>query len=154
MRPLFRDPKRLAWPALIFLIFVLYPLPGHFIERQNRREVLAHGKEAVALVENRAGLQLVVISWSDLSGSNVRTRTGEAWTRKQVGGLRFVGERVSIKYVDDPAVRPVILSEVAEREWANEFGLYWNPLITITLVGALIGFVAWIGARFGSSNAR
>jgi nitrate reductase NapE component len=149
MRPLFRNPKRPAWLALVFLMFVLYPLPGHFVERQNRREVLAHGKEAVALVESSSGLQRVVISWSDLSGSNVRTRTGEAWTRKQVDGLQFVGTRVAIKYIDDPAVMPVILSEVAAREWANEFGLYWSPLIAITLVGALIGFVAWIGARFG-----
>jgi hypothetical protein len=48
----------------------------------------------------------------------------EAWTRKQISGRRFVDQRVAIQYVDDPSVMPVILSEVAEREWANEFELY------------------------------
>jgi uncharacterized protein (DUF736 family) len=83
----------------------------------------------------------VVLGWID---SNGQARTGEAWTRKQVSGWQFVGKRVAIQYVDDPSVMPVILSEVAEREWANEFELYWSPVITIVLVGGLIGFVAWV----------
>jgi hypothetical protein len=136
--------SRLRWPALIFLILLLHPLYGHFGERQNRHEVLAGGRQAVALVERSAGLQSVVLGWID---SNGQTRTGEAWTRKQVGGRQFVGKRVAIQYVDDPSVMPVILSEVAEREWANEFELYWNPVIGIVLVGGLIGFVTWVGAR-------
>jgi uncharacterized protein (DUF736 family) len=136
--------SRLRWPALIVLVLVIYSLYGNFGERQNRREVLAGGRQAIARVERSTGLQSVMFGWIDANG---QTRTGEAWTRKQGDGRQFVGKRVAIQYVDDPSVMPVILSEVAEREWANEFQLYWNPLITIVLFGATIGFVAWVGSR-------
>jgi hypothetical protein len=64
-----------------------------------------------------------------------------------VSGREFAGKHVAIQYVDDPAVMPVILSEIADREWTNEFELFWNPVITIVLVGGLIGWIAWVGAR-------
>jgi hypothetical protein len=108
------------------------------------RAMFASGRQATALVERSSGLQSVMLAWIDANG---QTRTGEARTRKQVGGREFGGKRVAIQYVDDPSVMPVILSEVAEREWVNEFELYWNPLITIVLFGAMIGFVAWVGSR-------
>ena len=37
--------SRLRWPALIFLIMLLYPLYGHFGERRDRHEVLAGGRQ-------------------------------------------------------------------------------------------------------------
>jgi hypothetical protein len=143
MRSLPRKPN-LAWFGLILLVLFLYPLHGHFAERENRRELAAHGKEATALVERSSGLETVILAWIDQNGE---TRTGEARTRKQGSGRRIVGERVRIRYVDDRAAMPVILSEEAEREWANEFGLFWNPLITVILVGAMIAGVAWVGSR-------
>jgi hypothetical protein len=136
--------SRLRWSLLVILVVVLLPLYGHFGERQNRHEVLAGGRQAMALVERSAGLQSVVLAWIDANG---QARAGEARTRKQGDGRQFVGKRVAIQYVDDPSVMPVILSEVAEREWVNEFELIWNPLITIVLFGAMIGFVAWVGSR-------
>jgi hypothetical protein len=93
----------------------------------------------------------VIVDWvSDSSHS----RAGEAWTRKQGSGRLFVGQKVAIKYLDDPAVAPVILSEVAEREWANEFGLFFNPLITVVLTAAMIAGVAWVGAPVGSRESE
>lgn len=136
--------SRVGWPALALLVLVLLPLYGHLGERQNRHDVLVGGRQAMALVERSAGLQSVVLDWIDQNG---QARTGEAWTRKQVSGRQFIGKRVAIMYVDDPSVMPVILSEAAEREWTNEFELYRSPLITIILVGSLLGFVAWTGAR-------
>jgi hypothetical protein len=136
--------SRLRWSLLVVLVVILLPLYGHFGERQNRHVVLAGGRQAMALVERSSGLQSVVLVWIDANG---QTRMGEAWTRKQGDGRHFVGKRVAIQYVDDPSVMPVILSEVAEREWVNEFELTWNPLITIILFGGLIGFVAWVGSR-------
>lgn len=146
MRVMFESvlQSRLRWPVLIILVMILYPFYGHLGERQNRHAVLAGGRDAIALVERAAGLQSVILAWID---SNGHSRTGEAWTRKQAGGRQFVGKHVAIQYVDDLAVRPVILSEVADREWTNEFELFWNPVITIVLVGGLIGFITWVGAR-------
>jgi hypothetical protein len=136
--------SRLRWPALIILVMIFYPLYGHFGERQNRREVLAGGRDAIALIERSAGLQSVMLAWVD---SNGQARIGEARTRKQVSGREFAGKHVAIQYADDPAVMPVIISEIADREWTNEFELFWNPVITIVLVGGLIGWIAWVGAR-------
>ena len=113
--------------------------------------MLAHGAEAIALVESSSGLESVVLGWTD---SASHARTGEAWTRKQVSGRRFVGNRVAIKYVDDPAVKPVILSEVAAREWSNEFGLFWNPVLTVVLGGAMIWLMAVFGARSRSPGEQ
>ena len=146
MRAIFASvlQSRLRWSLLVVLIVILLPLFGHFGERQNRHEVLAGGRQAMALVERSSGLQSVMLAWIDAYG---QTRMGEAWTRKQGDGRQFVGKRVAIQYVDDPSVMPVILSEVAERQWVNEFELYWNPLITIVLFGGMIGFVAWVGSR-------
>jgi hypothetical protein len=135
--------SRLRWSALVVLVVILLPMYGHFVERQNRHEVVG-GRQAMALVERSSGLQSVVLAWVDANG---QIRTGEAWTRKQVGGRQFVGKHVAIQYADDPSLMPVIISEEAEREWANQFQLFWNPLITIVLFGALITFVAWVGSR-------
>ena len=136
--------SRLRWSALVVLAVIFLPVYGHFVERQDRHEALAGGRQAMALVERSSGLQSVVLAWVDANG---QIRTGEARTRKQVGGRQFVGKRVAIQYADDPSLMPVIISEVAEREWANQFQLFWNPLITIVLFGAMIAFVAWVGSR-------
>src|SRR6266496_3860643 len=89
--------SRLRWSALIILVVILYPLFGHFGERQDRREVLAGGRDGIALVERAAGLQSVILAWVD---SNGHARTGEARTRKQVSGREFAGKHVAIQYVD------------------------------------------------------
>src|SRR5689334_19002310 len=102
------------------LFVAFFQAPGSYVEQQNRREVLAHGQDAIAEVDYSTGLQAVAIRWIDASG---KPRRGEARTRKQVSGLRFAGKQVPIKYVDDPKVPPVMLTEVADREHDNWFWL-------------------------------
>ncbi len=123
--------------ALGALFVAFFQTPGSFIEQQNRREVLAHGQETVAWVARSTGLQAVAITWIDANGE---ARRGEARTRKQVSGLSFVGKQVSIKYVDDPKVPPVMLTEVADREHDNWFWIYLNPVLVMGFVGMVIAF--------------
>jgi hypothetical protein len=124
---------------VLLLIASLWDLYGNVVEQRHRHEVLANGKEAMALVLTSSGLQSVILSWTDFDG---RSRTGEARTRKQVSSdRRFVGERVAIKYLDDPSFAPVILSEAGDRERENQgWGRDLWVASVILVVFALIGF--------------
>jgi hypothetical protein len=124
--------------ALLF-IASLWDLYGNVVEQWHRQEVLANGKEAMALVLKSSGLQSVILSWTDFDG---QSRTGKARTRKQVSSSRrFVSERVAIKFVDPP-FEPVILSEIEDRERENHFWINSNLWVaSVILVGcALTGF--------------
>jgi hypothetical protein len=124
---------------VLLLISSLWELYGSVVELRHRHEVLANGKEAMALVLWSSGLQSVILSWTDFDG---RYRTGEAGTRKQVSrDRRFVGERVAIKYLDDPLFEPVILSEAGDRERENQGWVadLWVASFVL-MVFALIGF--------------
>jgi hypothetical protein len=124
----------------LLLITSLWDLYGNVVEQWHRHEVLANGKEAMALVLKSSGPQSVILGWTDFDG---QSRTGEARTRKQVSSeRRFVGERVAIKYLVDSPFEPVILSEIEARERENHFWINSNLWVaTVILVGcALIGF--------------
>jgi hypothetical protein len=131
------EPRSALFIALGALYVGLSPLPAHYAERANRHEVMAHGTETSALVEQSSGLEKVLVGWVDPNG---HIHTGEAYTRKQVSGRSFVGKHVGIKYLDDPAAQPVILSEVDEREWTNQFWLFLNPLILLVLSGVMLWY--------------
>ena len=117
------------------------------VEHQHRNEVLARGKSAVATVQKQSSYQSVVISWTDSTG---KTRTAEAMTGKAFARsaarppptIASTPQRVEIRYVDDPSINPVVLSEVAERERFDNFYFYWNPLFYVlgglVLAGALL----------------
>lgn len=122
---------------LALLITSLWHLYGNVVEQRHRHEVLANGKEAIALVIKSSGLQSVILSWTDFDG---RSRTGEARTRKVSRDSPFVGERVTIKYL--PPFEPVILSEIEHRERENQFwvnsSLWMASFVLVEY--ALIGF--------------
>jgi len=121
--------------AIGALVLALYPIPKNFIEWQNRTEVMEHGKVTTALVDYSTGLQSVIVSWVD---ANEHVRGAEAMTRKQVAGRNFAGKTVAIRYVDDPARAPVILSEVEDRERDNRFWMILNPIFMIGFVSMAI----------------
>ena len=124
----------------LLLVASLSDLYGNVVEQWHRHEVLANGKEAMALVLKSSGLQSVILSWADFDG---QLRTGEARTRKQVSrDRRFVGERVAIKYLVDPPFEPVILSEIEDRERENHHWINSSLWVaSVILVGcALVGF--------------
>jgi hypothetical protein len=123
----------------LLLIASLWDLYGNFVEQRHRHEALSNGKDATALVLASSGLQSVTLSWTD---SNGQSRTGEAQTRKQVSSdRRFVGERIAIKFLDDPSFA-VIPSEAEERENENNFWIRSDLWVAgiITAILALIGF--------------
>jgi hypothetical protein len=155
-RPIGRVPTRwweaavktLFWPpagfdrkswivfALGVLVIAFFQVPGKLVEQHDRREVLAHGQEAVARIERSTGLQAVAVSWIDANGN---VRQGEARTRKQVSGRTFPGN-VAIKYVDDQKIAPIILTEVDEHEWDNTFWIYLNPIFVLSFLGILFAY--------------
>ena len=121
----------------LLLIVSLWDLYGHVIERRHRHEVIAEGKEAIALVAKSSGLESVIVNWTDSDG---HVRTGDARTLKQVS-KPYVGTRVVIKYVVDPVYEPVILSEVDNREKANLFWIESDLWVTAVIIlgCALVG---------------
>jgi hypothetical protein len=72
-------------------------------------------------------------------------------TGKQLA--RSPPQRVEIKYVDDPAVLPMVLSEVAARDEINNFYFYWNPLFYVlgsfVLAGAL-----WLSTKLPEGGSQ
>lgn len=121
--------------AIGALVLAFYPVPKNYIERENRTEVMAHGKATTALVDWSTGLQSVMIEWVD---DSKHLRRAEATTRKQVSGRNFAGKTVAIKYLDDAARPPVIISEVEDRERENRFWIFLNPIFIIGFVGMLV----------------
>lgn len=124
----------------LLLIASLWDLYENVVEQWHRHEILANGKEAMALVLKSTGLQSVILSWTDFDG---QSRTGEARTRKQVSSdRRLIGERVAIKYLADLPFEPVILSEVEDRERENHFWVNSNFWVASAILAgwALIGF--------------
>jgi hypothetical protein len=122
----------------LLLVGSLSDLYENVVEQRQQHEVLANGKEAMALVLRSSGFQSVILSWADFDG---QSRTGEARTRKQVSGdRRFVGKRVAIKYLDPP-FEPVILSEIEDRERETRYWINSSLWISsVILVGcALVG---------------
>jgi len=131
----------------LLLVTSLSDLYGNIVEQRHRHEVLANGKEATALVLSSSGLQFAILSWTDFNG---QSRTGVAQTRKQVSSdRRFVGERVAIKYLTDPSLAPVILSEVEDRERENRFWINSNLWVAgvLLVIFALVGFQVF-GRKF------
>jgi hypothetical protein len=119
------------------------------VERQHRNEVLARGKSAVATVQKQSSYESVVISWTDSTGE---TRTAEAMTGKAFARSAplpnhvSTRQRVDIRYVDDPSVNPVVLSEVVEREKFDNFRFYWTPLFYV-LSGFGLAGVLWLSTK-------
>lgn len=107
----------------------LYMVYSHLSERSERRLVLAEGRSALATAYEPSGLEYVTVRWTDSEGRN---RFGTAWTRKRF--LEKTGRAptpVDIKYVSDSRIAPVILSEIAEREWVNTFWVYALPIMSL-----------------------
>jgi hypothetical protein len=128
----------------LLLVFSLYHLSGHLSEQRRRDLVLAQGHEAQALVREPTGIEFVTVEWSDAGG---RTRTGLAWTGKVFArqfrdGSAFSGQGVRIKYLDDAAVEPVIISQAAERQRVNNWWIYADGFVAlwVALVCAAVGF--------------
>ena len=115
---------RLFGAAPFCLLATLVLLYGHLSEQRARRLVLSEGLTASAMVRGPSDLQYVTVNWTDDAG---RQRSGTAWTRKGFTRPLKAGAatpQLNIKYVSENNIDPVILSEVAEREWANKFSIY------------------------------
>jgi hypothetical protein len=135
----------------LFLVFIDSDIYRSIAEHRHRKEVLAHGKSAVAIVQKQSGKDSIVISWIDSDG---RRRAAEALTGKQLARsppaapptVASNPQPVEIKYVDDPDIRPVVLSEVAEREQIDSFYFYWNPLFYV-LSGLGLAGALWLSTK-------
>ena len=130
-----------AISAVALFVFAGPDIYRSIAERHHRTEVLARGKSAVATVQHRYGVDSIVISWIDSDG---RRRTNEALTGKQLA--RSPPQLVEIKYVDDSRIRPVVLSEVAERDRIENFYFYWNPLF-YALSGFVLAGALWLSTK-------
>jgi hypothetical protein len=71
-----REPA-LAGFALFFLAVILYPLPGHFLEQQHRRDVVANRRCAVALVGRSSGLETVIVDWVSVAWTGAHAGSRE-----------------------------------------------------------------------------
>ena len=130
----------------LLLVISLTNLASHQLEQSHRRRVLADGAQASATLREPSGLEWVTVHWLDAHG---HLRTGTAWTGKPFARLFREGKApqqpVDIKYVDDPAVDPVVLAEAAERErviqwWINaDAGM--ALAMTILLTGGALSYL-------------
>ena len=140
--------------APLLLIWSLFDLGSHKLEQKRRHQVLIEGKEAQAVVRPPSGLQWVTIEWQDTAG---RPRDGTGWTGKpfarRIREYRGVTETVEIKYLDDPAINPVILSEAPERERVNKWWIYtdmgMSTAMSILLGWSAFTFLWWRSAKRG-----
>jgi hypothetical protein len=136
-----KDLSQLRWwhfpvGGALLLITILCDLYGVVGEQWNRSDVLAHGRDAQARVVRATGLESVLIEWT---GEGGRQRTAEIKTGA-VFAQGSSGITVLIKY--DPALirKPVILSQVPERE---RFDAFWLQADLFLLAGfALVGAAA------------
>jgi hypothetical protein len=121
------------------LVVSLTHLTSHMLEQGHRQRVMANGMSARAIVRQPSGHEWVTVDWRDAAD---RVRTGTAWTGKPFARLLKEGrgaQTVDIKYAHDPALEPVIVSEAAERERANQ---WWIRVDTGMAVFCTI-MVAW-----------
>jgi hypothetical protein len=141
---------QLAGAMSVFALFV-FGVPDVYrsiAERRERNEVLARGKSAVASVQQRSGADSIMISWIDSVG---KRRSTEALIGKAFA--RSPPQRFEIKYVDDLGLRPVVLSQVAERDRINNFYFYWHPLFF--LFGGFVLFGAfWLSTKLYDGSRR
>jgi hypothetical protein len=132
-----KDLSQLRWwhfpvGGALLLITSLYDLYGVVGEQWNRSDVLAHGRDAQARVVRATGLESVLIEWTDEGGRQLtaESKTGPVFAQGSSGIT------VLIKY--DPALirKPVILSQVPERERFDAFWLQ-SDLFLIAGVAAV-----------------
>ncbi len=103
----------------VLLIISLYDVYVVVGEQWDRSDVLAHGRDAQARVVRSTGLESVLIEWTDEGGRQLtaESKTGKAFARSSLGTT------VRIKYESASIRKPVILSEVPEREQLDAFWL-------------------------------
>lgn len=141
----------IACGAALLLAIGLFLIRDALDERRNRVDLLAHGRDAQALVTQAAGPESVLVEWTGKNGKQLgaESRTGKPFARTQVGRM------VPIKYDPDGLIRePVILSEASERERINTFWIQSSITVSIgaaTICAAATFFVLRLGfARFGA----
>jgi hypothetical protein len=136
-------------PGVLFLlIFSIWNIVSHRAEQNDRRRVLVGGTVARGVARRSTAVEEVSVEWVDSAG---RHRHAWAWTGKPFARhLREDGKdlAVDIKYVDDPAVDPVILSEAAERERVNQWWIRADSLMAaiasiLLMQGAFNALRSW-----------
>lgn len=124
--------------APILLAISLATGYAHLQEKIDRHIVLTEGRDAPALMRGALSTHSVAVEWMDAKGD---VRTGQAWTGKPFA-RQFreqspaAGKSVQIKYVDDPGLAPVIISEAAERERVNNWWI--SSSIGMSIVSSAI----------------
>jgi hypothetical protein len=97
-------------------------LVSHVSERHHREHVMTSGRDVAATVRAPTGLEWVTVHWTDAKGD---VRVGTSWTGKpyarSVRDSALVSKVATIRYVDDRAIDPIIVTEVAERQRSNTF---------------------------------
>lgn len=131
----------IACGAALLLVTSLFLIRDALDERQNRVDLLAHGRDTQARVTQSAGPESVLIEWTDETGKQLRaeSRTGKPFARTHVGRM------VAIKYDPDGLIRePLILSEASERERVNTFWIQSSIVVSIgaATICAVATFVA------------
>jgi hypothetical protein len=134
-------PLPLQWVLGVPLMLVvgLSHLASHMVEQSHRQLVLANGTATRGSVRQPSGLEWVTVDWRDAAG---RPRTGTAWTGKPFARLVKEGRApatVDIRYLDAPAIEPVIVGEAAERERVNR----WWLRADAGMVAIASGMLAW-----------
>jgi len=120
--------------SAVLVLISAFNLLGALMEQHQRESVLSRGFTTEAVVVRSTGLQSVFVTWRDEAGQQ---RDHEAMTRKQGVGRIAAGDRVSIKYLDDASVAPVILSEITDRARENAFWIRSDLVVMATMTVAL-----------------
>src|SRR3954454_15099505 len=104
--------------VLLFPLCSLYVAKSHFDERRARAYVLETGHQARGLARHTGRPDSVVVEWTDDKGQK---RVADGWTGKLFAIHMKEPTAVTLKYVDDRPIGPVILEQVQERDQANEW---------------------------------
>ena len=122
------------------LVISLCLLYSHWMERQHRHEVMTHGVQTTARIIRSSSIESVRVTWADSGG---RAEMADAWTGKPFARMARAGQDVAIKYVPESMLDPVILSEAAERDRVNEWGIKSSAGVALimTTICVLIGGV-------------
>jgi hypothetical protein len=120
----------------ILLLASLYLLYGNVRERQQREDVINHGEEAQASIKRLPGRPgAVIIEWT---ARDYGLRTAEAWAGKSFLRDARPGQLVTIKYIQNSAVEPVIVSELTTRERENRWLIRTSAGVAIAMVLACV----------------
>ena len=124
--------------APILLAIGLSTFISHSHEKAHRHLVLAEGRDALAVVRGALGIEAVALEWTDASGHlrNAPAWTGKPFARQFRDSPLATAQTVQIKYLDDPNLGPVIISQAAERERVNNWWI--SSSIGLSTVAILV----------------